>query len=145
MSLAHDMMERIFTDLSRGYAEIGVLGQGKAKLTLDSPKGRAQYADMMRPNFAAALKQNRKLEWLIYASLAILFVAAIFLTILASGWGWNVPFGAGLGGTGLGCSAAGCIKKLINIRQQNIKIMLIPEVLPLLQPEDITRIIKGIF
>jgi hypothetical protein len=141
MSLAHDTVERIVTDLSRGYAETALLGpSAKGKLPLDSPESRARYVDMMRPNLAAALRQNRTLEWLIYASLAILFVTAILLTILASAWGWKVAFGAGFGGT-----AGWCIKQLITIRKENLKIMLIPELLPILQPKDTERIIKGIY
>jgi len=139
MSAARNTLERIYSDLSKGYVETALLGSSsESKLQLDSPDSLARYADILRPSIAADLKKSRTTEWFIYVLLAVLFATAIALTVLAGVQGSLWKASATI--PGLGVTAAWPIIKLIRLRSENLKLSLVPEFLPLLKREDAQRI-----
>ena len=142
MSRGREILEKISTDLSRGSASMALLGtQASEELHLDSHDGLARYADMIRPSIAAALRSNRTTEWLLYVLLVALFATATTLAILGNlqKWSW-IPSATAI--PGLGVTAPWPIRILMRLRQQNLKLSVVPDLLPLLQPKDAAGIVK---
>jgi len=145
MSPAQKVFDTIYNDLSRGYADMALLGESsKSELRIESPESLQRYAEMMRPNIAIALNRSRSTELLIYVLLTVLFAMAIALTVFANKlqWGWiatasSIP--------GLGATAVWPIRTLIRLRRENLKLGILPDLLPLLQPKDGAKIIKNLF
>ncbi len=139
MSAARKALQSIYMDLSRGYTEMALLGtSSERELQLDSPENLARFTDTMRVNIAAALNKDRTTTWLIYVLLALLFAVAIALTICAATKG--SPWNAAATIPGLGVTTAWPIKRLIDLRNDRLKLILMPELLPLLKLEDAQRI-----
>ena len=138
MSAARKTLERIYSDLSKGYVETALLGSSSEdKLQLDSSDSMARYADMLRSNIDADLRKNRTTEWFIYVFLAVLFATAITLTVLAGVQGSLWKAAATI--PGLGVTAAWPIVKLFRLRSENLTLSLMPDLLPLLKREDAQR------
>ncbi len=140
---ADPVIVAIYKDLERGEADLGLLGTelgptSETKLQLEDPKNMARYADIIRPNIYAALREDEKKEWILYGMLVVLFAAAIILAILAVS-GWKAT------GALPGVTAIWPIGKLMRLRQRNLQLRLLPELMPLLGRQDMTRIIKQFF
>jgi hypothetical protein len=139
MSASRNTLERIYSDLLKGHVEMALLGSSsETELRLDSPDNLKRYADMLRPNIAVTLKKDRTEERLIYVLLIALFATAITLTVLACIQGSVWKASATI--PGLGVTAAWPINKLLRLRSENLKLRLMPELLPLLKREDAERI-----
>ena len=120
---------------------MALLGLGSSsdnQLRLDSPESLARYADMMRPNIEAVLRKDGVKEWIQYGMLVVLFAIAIILAIFCDE-GWKAT------GAIPGMTATWPVRQLMRLRRDNLKLRLLPELLPLLQPKDAARIVKQFF
>lgn len=136
---AERTFEAVYEDLSRGYADMALLGSSSDnQLRLDSPESLARYADMMRPNIAAVLREDAVKEWIQYGMLVVLFAITLVLVIFCEK-GWRAT------GAIPGMIATWPVRQLMRLRKDNLKLRLLPELLPLLQPKDAARIVKQFF
>ena len=144
LSSAAGVLRRIEGDLANRRVSLAPLGEpsGKAEaLSLDTPKTMARYAQMMTPQIRSALANNRRLEGILIALIVLLFVIASGLTIVGNFKSWDWTRSAAVI-PGLGVTSAWPIRRLAQLRRENIQLETLPVLLPVLSADAAADVVK---
>ena len=143
-SVAGQVFRKVLDDVNRGSATLAHLGTPGAQpdqLTLDTPNSMAQYAQIMTPQIRSALSNNQRLETMLVILLVVLFVIACGLAIVGNYKGWTWMTNAAVI-PGLGVTSAWPIRRLAQLRRENVQLEMLPILLPLLSMKDARAVVR---
>lgn len=142
---AQTILATIGSDLDRGSVRLAQMGEKDetATLSLDTASAMARYSQIMTPQIRTALAANNKLEILLITLLVIFFVIACTLAIAAQWNGWSLIANAAAI-PGLGATSIWPIRRLTQLRRENLSLEILPVLLPLLPPADAKDIVRAL-
>jgi len=142
---AQALIKRVCGDLAAGSIELAELSAGGAserQLDLRTPEGLQRYARILGPRIESALAETRREKLLIIALLIGLFLVAIVLTIVAH-FKASTPLASAAPIAGLGVTAAWPIRALTNSRRDELRLRLLPQLLPLLSQGEADQVLRA--
>lgn len=130
---------------NRKYLALFLGDEGKEEIAIETQKDLEKFAERAKVEVDLMLKYNKRYEnWILIFTVGLFIVGLAF--VLLGVLVWHRPVLTSTGTiTGLGITITWPIKQIIKLRQSNIKLQLLPVILPGLSPDEAGKYVQKIF